>query len=276
MSYMFFDATSFNNNNMPLITKIVPLDDTNSYIAWNVSNVTCMHEMFSGAILFNQDISNWNTSKVKYMENMFKNAKNHLANGVTSNENDILPLKTKKVQLDGTNSYLAWSVSNVQNMNSMFKGANLFNQEISNWYIKNVKNMNNMFKDAISFNQDISNWDVSNVINMTNMFSGAKSFNQHNIGLWTINESDDYLITGIFADSGITRRTFELEGRVYGIKIAEYFDPHLPNPINNRQIIELISENNRRNLAPIMNHLKNNNRSPRLDDDVEESILKFV
>ena len=31
MAYMFSDATSFNNNNMPLITKIVPLD-INNYI----------------------------------------------------------------------------------------------------------------------------------------------------------------------------------------------------------------------------------------------------
>ena len=38
------------------------------------------------------------------MENMFKNAKSF--NNGKINENDIIPLKTKKVQLDGTNSYL--------------------------------------------------------------------------------------------------------------------------------------------------------------------------
>jgi surface protein len=41
---------------------------------WNTSKVTNMSRMFDGAQSFNQDISNWNTSKVTNMSRMFDGA----------------------------------------------------------------------------------------------------------------------------------------------------------------------------------------------------------
>ena len=58
-----------------------------------------------------------------------------------------------------------WDVSNVENMDSMFKSC--VNLEkiigIENWDVSKVENMQDMFNGCEAFNQDVSNWDVSNV-----------------------------------------------------------------------------------------------------------------
>ena len=41
-----------------------------------MGNVTSMNSMFYDAVNFNQDISNWDTAKVKYMNKMFFDARN--------------------------------------------------------------------------------------------------------------------------------------------------------------------------------------------------------
>ena len=76
-----------------------------------------------------------------------------------------------------------WDVSNVTNMNWLFKKANSFNQDISTWDVSNVEAMDGMFNHAVEFNQDISGWDVQNVYVMDLMFAYTKKFNQ-NIGGW--------------------------------------------------------------------------------------------
>ena len=55
-----------------------------------------------------------------------------------------------------------WNVSNVINMESMFRGASNFNQSLNNWDVSNVTDMSGMFMNAESYNQDLSSWDVSN------------------------------------------------------------------------------------------------------------------
>lgn len=120
----------------------------------DLSQVTDMSYIFSGASSFNQSINNWDVSNVTNMENMFFNA---------SSFNQ--PLNN-------------WDVSNVTNMMSMFYGASSFNQPLNNWDVSNVTNMYFMFMGASSFNQPLNDWDVSNVINMGWMFRNASSFNQ--------------------------------------------------------------------------------------------------
>jgi surface protein len=115
--------------------------------------------MFQGATAFNQDISNWNVSKVIDMASMFRSSP---FNQNISN----------------------WNVSNVRNMASMFR-SNPFNQNISNWIVSSVTNMASMFQSATAFNQNISNWNVSTVTDMTSMFESATAFNQ-NISNWDV------------------------------------------------------------------------------------------
>lgn len=129
---------------------------------WDTSNVTYMASMFSGASTFNQPIGNWNTSNVTNMSWMFKNA-------TSFNQ----PLGN-------------WDTSSVTNMASMFSGASTFNQPIGNWDTSSVTDMHEMFYDAESFNQPIGDWNTSSVTDMRGMFSYASAFNQP-IGNWNTN-----------------------------------------------------------------------------------------
>jgi len=89
-----------------------------------------------------------------------------------------------------------WDVSNISNMTSLFYHAFLFNQDISAWNVSNVTNMSFMFGSAEAFNQDIGGWNVSSVSNMSNMFNFAFSFN-HQIGNWNV--SNVLLMANMFS-----------------------------------------------------------------------------
>ena len=127
----------------------------------NLTNLTVLSNMFSGAIKANPDTSNWDVSSVIYMDYMFYNASS--ANPDTSN----------------------WQPINVITMAGMFQGAMNANPDTSSWDVSSVENMGDMFSGAIIANPDISNWDTSSVINMTGMFDGAINANPVTDGnLW--------------------------------------------------------------------------------------------
>lgn len=109
-------------------------------------NVINMSRMFLYADNFNQDVSTWNTSKVKDMSYMFQGAK-----------------KFNK-SLDN------WDTSNVENMRNMFYFTEDFNQNLNTWDTKNVITMESMFERS-SFNNNLSNWNISKVTNMIDMFT---------------------------------------------------------------------------------------------------------
>merc|ERR1712032_164844 len=70
-----------------------------------------------------------------------------------------------------------WDVSKVTDMGYMFADTSAFNQDLSKWDVSAVSNMGYMFNGASAFNQDLSKWDVSAVIHMRNMFFHASAFN---------------------------------------------------------------------------------------------------
>ena len=78
-----------------------------------------------------------------------------------------------------------WDTSKVTDMERLFDGASLFNQDISGWDVSSVTDMEEMFNEATSFDQDIGSWDVSSVTNMSRMFNEATSFNQ-DISGWDV------------------------------------------------------------------------------------------
>ncbi len=78
-----------------------------------------------------------------------------------------------------------WDTSKVTSMQSMFRLAKAFNQDIGDWNVSAVTNMARMFARAWTFNQDISKWDTSKVTNMAEMFNNALVFNQ-DIGKWDV------------------------------------------------------------------------------------------
>ena len=163
------------NFNQNINTKQVTVNGL-TYNAWDVANVTTMQNMLFSTIRdgsFNQDIGNWNTSKVTNMASLFSRQPNF--------NHDI---STKVVTVGGS-TYVAWDTSNVTTMQFMFNNLNVdgsFNQNIGNWNTSKVTTMLQMFTGQPYFNQNIgtkqvtvsattySAWTVSAVTNMNFMF----------------------------------------------------------------------------------------------------------
>lgn len=137
----------------------------------DLSQVTDMSGMFSGASSFNQPIEHWDVSNVTTTAGMFFNIPNF-----------DQPLND-------------WDVSNIEDMSAMFKNASSFNQPLDNWNVGNVENMAAMFMSAPSFNQNIENWDISNVTTTEGMFAEAVSYNQP-VGAWDM--SNVTVTSGMF------------------------------------------------------------------------------
>ena len=224
----------------------VPKKFNDDITNWDTSNVTEMKEVFTGWPEFNQDISNWDTSKVESMHGMFKSSK-YVGNyymGPTSFNQDISN----------------WNTINVVDMSEMFLGATSFNQDISNWDVSNVKNMDYMFSGASSFNQPLGNWDVSNVKTMFGMFSdvtsigivafvgtyeynraGSTSFNQP-IGNWDVSnvETMTYMFSGATSfnqdiSNWDVSNVKDMQGMFSGGRIAGLrpVSWNVPNPLEN-------------------------------------------
>ncbi len=145
---------------------------------WDVSWVTDMSGMFANAASFNGDISEWDVSGVTDMSDMFAGASSF--NGDIS-EWDVSGVTGMSQMFAGADSFNGgispWDVSGVTDMSGMFAGADSFNGDISEWDVSGVTDMSGMFAFTASFNGDISEWDVSGVTGMSRMFANAASFN---------------------------------------------------------------------------------------------------
>jgi len=125
---------------------------------WDTSRVRDFGNLFStfrnpAAVIFNGDISRWNTSNVISMSSMFAQA--------YSFQGDLSQ----------------WDTSNVRKLNSAFQHATSFNSDIGNWDVSSVENAGWAFRGATSFNQDLNGWKLS-AESLTKMFAGATQFNQ--------------------------------------------------------------------------------------------------
>ena len=173
-----FESTNFNNGSSSTISNWTApycTDFTNMFklaSSFNqpltnllqTSNVsTTMLQMFQNATAFNQNIGEWNVSKVTSMLNMF----------------ELTPFNNGDLGNNGLNP-LNWSAPLCTMFAGMFVSATSFNQPLTNLVkTSGVEScsMNIMFENATAFNQDIGEWDVSKVTTMSNMFYNAINFN---------------------------------------------------------------------------------------------------
>ena len=136
---------------------------------WDTSSITSTYSMFKGATNFNQNIGNWNMSKVNNFNFMFQDAK-MFNNGNVPDINN-------------------WDISSVSSFVGTFRSATNFNQPIGNWNTSKATTLTSMFNGASSFNQNLGSWDVSNVSYFDIMFDGATNFNNgesSDINNWVI------------------------------------------------------------------------------------------
>ena len=153
----------------------------------DLSAVTEMGFMFSGAGMFDGDASGWNVSSVTNMSGAFV--------GASAFNGDVS----------------GWDVSKVTDMSSLFSGATVFNQDVGGWNVGMVTNMESVFQDATAFNQDIGGWDVSEVTSMLLMFDDAAAFDQ-NLGAWDVSSVAD--MRNVF--SGVTLSTANYDALLRG------------------------------------------------------------
>ena len=132
--------------------------------SWDTSKVKSMTGMFWGCEFFNQPIGSWNTANVTAMLDMFHDAK-------AFNQ----PIGD-------------WDTSSVRNISNMFENAESFNQNINDWDASKFDGMLATFRGAISFNQPLDKWNISKYARMFSLFENAKSFNQ-DISNWKVNGS---------------------------------------------------------------------------------------
>ena len=197
MSGIFYNASAFNNGSTN--ASLNPLWNTiTSYSLLDTSN------MFYGATKFNQDIENWDVSKVTNMSKMFYNASSFGKYIGTWNVSNVIDMSymfyNTPIFNNGSTGFgnviPLWNTTGIcpstklTNTTHMFDGAAQFNQPIDTWVVSNVTDMSYMFNDATMFNQDIVNWNVLNVNNMSHMFDNAKSFNKI-INIWIISNVTD-------------------------------------------------------------------------------------
>jgi hypothetical protein len=135
---------------------------------WNLKP-TALSNAFSGALAFNHDLSNWDTSSCTGMGACFNSANSFNNGGVNMS---------------------AWDTSLVTSMESMFQGNTAFNDGgtpgVSNggvgvgmdtWDVGNVFNFRRMFQQATNFNTYIGSWDVSSLTDGFSTFFRS-AFNQ--------------------------------------------------------------------------------------------------
>lgn len=108
--------------------------------------------MFSGCTrLKSIDLSNWNTSHVKYMDSLFRECKS-----------------LKKIDLNN------WDTHNVVDMHSMFAYCySLKTLKIDKWDVSNVQDMSGIFEYCKNLrNFDISKWKYNKTCTKFSMFNG--------------------------------------------------------------------------------------------------------
>ena len=174
---------------------------------WNTGAVTNMHAMFDQCKDFNvaatQDLSKWNTAAVKDVRDIFRNAEKFNGDISTWNTTNVtLMAGALNGALSFNGDISKWNTANVTNMMFLFNNAVKFNSDISNWNTAKVTNMDRMFTNAKEFNQDINTngdrWNTKNVTSMESMFQGALKFNGA-ISNW--NTANVTNMSSMFADA---------------------------------------------------------------------------
>jgi len=148
---------------------------------WDVSKIITLDGTFISCILYNGDMSAWNTISATDLTNFL--------NGCSSFTGDLG----------------AWNVSNVTLMTTMFFLTKI-NSSLNNWDVSKVTNMANLFFYCPFYNQPMNLWNTGNVTNMTSMFSSATAFNQD---ISTFNISKLASATNMLLNSGFSLNQYD-------------------------------------------------------------------
>ncbi len=163
------------------------------YVSWDVSKVTDMSRMFSGAesLVNISALASWNTSSVENMEAMFLCAKtltdiSALANWNVLHVTNISFMFQHADSLADISALGNWDTSNIITASNTFSYMPVLVDisALASWNTSNMTNMSGMFASTMITNvdalrtirhagKDYVSWDVSNVTDIGGMFSLA-------------------------------------------------------------------------------------------------------
>jgi surface protein len=149
--------------------------------------------MFGGCAAFNQSVSNWDVSKVKYMNNMFNNCT--LFNNGTSTGYLFDPEFGGKAP-----------TSELTTTAQMFQDCTSFNQSVSNWDVSNVTTMRAMFNGCTIYNYPLNTWILSKNLQsdgMINLFFSS-ALTQTNLNRTLIAWRDQYKSSSSTFPTGVS------------------------------------------------------------------------
>lgn len=160
---------------------------------WNITNIEDLSYLFGNKeisetrVLYDFDISNWDTSHVTNMEGLFMNAT--MSQGIQFIEKwDVSNVENMSYMFAGVYpgedkaiDLISWNTSKVKNMSYMYASIQatyslryciVDPMNINHWDISQVEDMRYMFDHNLTVNQCLDKWDVSNVKTAYGMFRG--------------------------------------------------------------------------------------------------------
>lgn len=129
----------------------------------DVSNVTDGSYMFYGCANSTEiNVSQWNTSKIKYFDKMFSNCQS-------------------LAFLDVNN----WDMISGYSLNNMFAYSGITDIDLSKWNTSNITNLSNLFFECTRLKQiDLHTWNTESVSTCYWLFRGCSSLEFINIDGW--------------------------------------------------------------------------------------------
>ena len=201
-----------------LFSEMSNLESINNLTILDTSNVINMYRMFSSSYkLTTLDLSNFNTSKVTNMHDLFAGMRNdetqvnmQLQNIIGLNDLDTSSVTNmagiffdcgKMQTIDISN----WDTHNVKTMANMFNNVNDMSSVLTtiifgpNFDTSNVEDMSYMFtQNPLLKNLDVSNFDTSKVKTMAHMF--YQDWELENINVSNFNTENVETMFYMFAD----------------------------------------------------------------------------
>lgn len=118
----------------------------------------------------------WGNNEWQAVTNMFTGCANMVYNASDQPDRSLLDVQSLEGMFMGCDlfneSLASWNLSQVTNVTNMFNGATSFNQDISSWsWSSYLQNISGVLKDAHSFDQDISDWDLGQVLSADSALS---------------------------------------------------------------------------------------------------------
>lgn len=141
--------------------------------------------------------SNWDTSRVTTMDNMFFNCfalkELNVSTWDVSNVTNIRHIFDRCESLQVLD-VSAWDVSKVTDMSGAFSSLNNVTVlDVSNWNTSSCQKMEDLFwcSEKVTV-LDVSNWDVSKVKNMDRMFTSCKNLKYLDISNWDVSSVEEF------------------------------------------------------------------------------------